>query len=308
MLEWRRPFAWSPRRSRTAASPRLTRRLSSATSLFLASGECPSRRLRIREDAAALFVVERVAPQRLHRETARGERRVRRRALTRGDPRALVAVLGTTLVQPAAVRKLVGHSLGHLVTADDGDPGISAQSIEVGAAARACVGDVREVSVGHVADRRAGCAVVRAVLCPKPSGVVPRCCGDYVLYAGVARARGVPEVLCGADGLSGQLRLPGASRSGGRVVIPESGKNATRITSGSTRTVAKRRAACHALAILGNAVQPRTAAGTGVEGLQNACLTARVVVVPLRAPENQIDLGGRLDADATDSAMVGEIT
>jgi hypothetical protein len=77
-------------------------------------------------------------------------------------------------------------------------------------------------------------------LCPKPSGLVPRCCCDHILCAGVAGTSHVTKVLCGADGLSGKLRLTGMRRRRARVVIPQSGKNATRITSGSTRTVAKR--------------------------------------------------------------------
>ena len=52
--------------------------------------------LRIREHAAARAAVERIAPQRLHRESAGREVDVRRRALIpRGDPGALVAVLGS---------------------------------------------------------------------------------------------------------------------------------------------------------------------------------------------------------------------
>src|SRR6478672_8343112 len=48
----------------------------------------------IRHGAAAGVAVERVAPQRLHGESARAEVDARRCALARGDPRALVAVLG----------------------------------------------------------------------------------------------------------------------------------------------------------------------------------------------------------------------
>jgi hypothetical protein len=66
---------------------------------------------RIREHAAARAAVEGIAPQRLHREHAGGERDVRRSALPRGDPGALVAVLGAAGVQPTGARELVVSKL-----------------------------------------------------------------------------------------------------------------------------------------------------------------------------------------------------
>src|SRR5260370_14218115 len=122
---------------------------------------------RIREHAATGTAVEGIAPERLHRERAGGERDVRRGTLARGDPCALVAVLRAAGVQPTNARELVGDRLAHFMPADDGDAGIRAESVEVGATARACVSDVRQIGVGAVADPRTGGAVIGTILSPK---------------------------------------------------------------------------------------------------------------------------------------------
>src|SRR6266536_1723927 len=100
-----------------------------------------AKALRIRLNAAARTAIERVAPQRLHREATRVERDVCRCALAGRDPGALVAVLGAAAIQPPAARELVADRLGQLVALDDRDAGIRAEAVEVGAAARAGGGD-----------------------------------------------------------------------------------------------------------------------------------------------------------------------
>ena len=72
------------------------------------------------------------------------------------------------------------------MTADDGNAGMWAQAVEVGATAGTGVGDVRQVRVSDVANRGAGRAVVRAILRPKSPGTVSRGGGDHILHARVA--------------------------------------------------------------------------------------------------------------------------
>ena len=72
--------------------------------------------------------------------------------MSRGNPGALVTVLPAAGIKPPAVGELVGYRLGHLVTADDGDAGVGAQTVEVRAAASARVGDIRQVGISDVAD------------------------------------------------------------------------------------------------------------------------------------------------------------
>src|SRR5689334_2332500 len=79
------------------------------------------------------------------------------------------------------------------------------------------------------------------------------------------------------------------------VVIPEDAEHAGLIAGSGTCAVTEDSTAPHTLAILGNAVQPGTAADSIVEALQNGHLAARIVVIPLRAPKHQINLGTRLD-------------
>src|SRR5204862_1903776 len=96
-------------------------------------------------DLAAVAVV---APGALHRERAGGEAHVLRAAGAAGQPRALVGVLLTGGVGPAAGRVLVGDGLGVLVALDHGDAveGAGRAGVdEVLAAGGARVGDVRHV-------------------------------------------------------------------------------------------------------------------------------------------------------------------
>src|SRR5579864_172276 len=93
----------------------------------------------------------------------------------------------------------------------------------------------------------------------------------------------------------------------GAVVRPDTGKNARRIAAGRAIVIAEQGAAAHALAILGNAVKPGAAAGRTIEGLKEAFLAARVVVIPLRAPYHQIDFGRGLDSDAADATVIEEV-
>ena len=95
------------------------------------------------------------------------------------------------------------------MTGDNGNAGVRAQAIEVRATAGTGVGDVRQVRVSHVAYCRTGRAVVRAVLRPKSPGVVSRRRGDHVLYARIAGAGSIAEILRGANGLGRELRLAG---------------------------------------------------------------------------------------------------
>src|SRR5260370_7120266 len=123
---------------------------------------------RIREHAATGTAVEGIAPERLHRERAGGERDVRRGTLARRDPGALVTVLRAAGVQPTGARELVGDRLAHFMPADNGDAGVRAESVEVGATARACVSAVRQIGVRDVAARATGRAVIAPKLSPQP--------------------------------------------------------------------------------------------------------------------------------------------
>src|SRR5260370_23094538 len=118
---------------------------------------------RIREHAATGTAVEGIAPERLHRERAGGERDVRRGTLPRRDPGALVAVLRAGGVQPTGARALIGDRLAHFMTANDGDASVRAGSVDGGATARACVSDVRQIGVGDVAVRVTGGAGIGAI-------------------------------------------------------------------------------------------------------------------------------------------------
>ncbi len=50
------------------------------------------------------------------------------------------------------------------MAADDGDAGIRAETVEVGATVRARVSHVRQIGVGDVANRGTGGAVIGAIL------------------------------------------------------------------------------------------------------------------------------------------------
>src|SRR5258708_448817 len=217
---------------------------------------------RIREHAATGAVVECIAPQRLHRERAGGERDVRRGTLARGNPGALVAVLRAGGVQPTGARELVGDRLAHFMPADDGDASVRAESVEVGATARACVSDVRQIGVGDVAGRGTGGAVIGAILSPKSARTVSRGGGDHILDGGVAGSRGVAEVLCGANGLGRDLRLLGLRRHRACVVRPDSGKNAGLVAGVRAGSATGDGAGGHPLAILGDTVDPSAAAAS----------------------------------------------
>src|SRR5260370_27312368 len=161
---------------------------------------------RIREHAATGTAVEGIAPERLHRERAGGERDVRRGTLPRRDPGALVAVLRAGGVQPTGARELIGDRLAHFMTANDGDAGVRAESVEVGATARACVSDVRQIGVGDVAFRGTGGAVIGAILSPKSARIVSSGGGGLILGGGGAvRGGGAPR-LCGAGGPAPPVR------------------------------------------------------------------------------------------------------
>src|SRR5260370_4675852 len=213
---------------------------------------------RIREHAATGTAVEGIAPERLHRERAGGERDVRRGTLPRRDPGALVAVLRAGGVQPTGARELIGDRLAHFMTANDGDAGVRAESGEVGATARACVSDVRQIGVGDVAFRGTGGAVIGAILSPKSARIVSSGGGDHILDGGVAGSGGVAEVLCGADGLARELRLLGLRRRRAGVVCPDSGKNAGLVAGMRSASATDARAAGHPLALLCHPLEPTT--------------------------------------------------
>ncbi len=262
---------------------------------------------RIREHAATGAAVEGIAPERLHRERAGGERDVRRGTLARRDPGALVAVLRAGGVQPTGARELIGDRLAHFMPADDRDAGVRAESVEVGATARACVSDVRQIGVGDVADCGTGGAVIGAILSPKSARTVSSGGGDHILDGGVDGSGGVAEVLCGADGLGRDLRLLGLRRRRACVVRPDSGKNAGLVAGVRAGSATGDRAGGHALAILSDTVEPGAAADAAVEVLQNGCFAAGVIVVPLRAPEDQEDFWSRFDANAAGPSVIEKI-
>ena len=172
---------------------------------------------------AAGVTVESVAPQRLNWERASAESGVRRRALARRDPRALVTVFRALRVQPPRAWELVSDCFGELVTADDRDARFGAEPVEVGTAASARVSNVGQIRVSDVAIGRAGRAVPGAVLCSKADRVVPCCRGDHVLDAGITAGGRVDEVCRGVHGLGGKLRLRWTRWSRTCVVIPNAG-------------------------------------------------------------------------------------
>src|SRR5207253_10355560 len=120
---------------------------------FVSGPVTPSVHDRVR-DVALVGVVR---PGALHRVGAVAHAHVRRGALTRADPRALVTVfLARELVGPAAGRILVGHGFGVLVTVHDREAIESsgrAAVDEILTAACAEIGDVREVGEGRSAVR-----------------------------------------------------------------------------------------------------------------------------------------------------------
>src|SRR5260370_16030100 len=262
---------------------------------------------RIREHAATGTAVEGIAPERLHRERPGGERDDSRGPLARRDPGALVAVRRAGGVPPTGARELIGDRLAHFMSADDGDAGVRAESVEVGATTRACVSDVRQIGVGDVAGHGTGGAVIGAILSPKSARIVSSGGGDHVLDAGVAGSGGVAEVLCGVDGFRRKLRLLRLRRRSAGVVCPDSGKNAGLVAGMRSGSATGEGAGGHALAILGDTVEPGAAADAVVEVLQNGCFAAGVIVVPLRAPEDQVDLGSRFDANATGPSVIEKI-
>ncbi len=101
--------------------------------------------------------------------------------------------------------------------------------------------------------------------------------------------------------------IPGYRLIGAGIVMPDAAQDAPRIARVLACAVAIEGAAGYALAILGNAVQPGTAADAIVEVLQDRQFAARVVVVPPRSPEHQINLGRCLHTDAANPAVIVQI-
>ena len=192
------------------------------------------------------------------------------------------------------------------MTADHGDAGVGAQAIEVGAATRARVGDVRQVGVRHVAIRGAAVAVVGAVLRAKALRGDTRRERDDVLRGVVAAGGRVAEVLCGAHGLGRDVGLARTILDGRAAVIPDALENARGIARGGAGPVTELGAAGHALAILGHAVQPGAAADRTQERLQQVRFAARVAA-PLRAPENQVDLRRGLHSNTADATAIKQV-
>src|SRR5262249_15849340 len=193
------------------------------------------------------------------------------------------------------------------VPGDDGNPCVGAQAIEVRTATSACIGDVGQIRVSDVANHRARCAVVGTILAPKSLGVASRRGGDHVLHARVAACCVVAEMLRRANGFGRKLRLARVGRCGAGVVGPDSGKNARWIPRLGARAIDTYRASRNALAVLRYAIGPGAAADPVVEGLENRRLATRIIVVPLRAPQNEIDFRTRFNANAADSTMVSKI-
>src|SRR5487761_303124 len=308
-------FAWSetadirshPISSRNLTAPDLARKKERRRCDI--AGACGiSASLSLGKPATAAITVERIAPQRLHREGgAVRECHVRRSALARRDPGALVADLRAVGIEPAGARELIRNRLGRLVTLDNGDAGIGAQAIEVGAAACTRVGDIRQVGVSDVAVGRAGGAVPRAVLPAEATRTVPRRGRNHILHAVIAASGRVAEILGRTHRLGGQLRLSRMLRRSRAGVIPVAIEHARLVTRGYTGAVAEHGAAGHALTVLGNGVQPGTAAHAGKKGFQKGRFAARVVVDPLRAPKDQIDGRRGLDADPASAAVVAQV-
>src|SRR5260370_40061985 len=81
------------------------------------------------------------------------------------------------------------------MSADDGDAGVRAESVEVGATTRACVSDVRQIGVGDVAGHGTGGAVIGAILSPKSARIVSSGGGGQLVVGAVCgRGGGCGEV------------------------------------------------------------------------------------------------------------------
>src|SRR6185312_12776036 len=88
----------------------------------------------VSEHAAACSGVERIAPQRLHREGLTfGCDNHCGRSLTRRNPRAFIAIFRALPIQPPAIRKLVGDRLRHLMSTHNRDSRIRTEAVEVSA-------------------------------------------------------------------------------------------------------------------------------------------------------------------------------
>src|SRR5207244_10958050 len=207
--------------------------LASARPLWrLVSGPVtPSVHDRVR-DVALVGVIR---PGALHRISAVAHAHVRRGALTRADPRALVTVfLARELVGPAAGRILVGHGFGVLVTVHDREAIESsgrAAVDEILTAALAEIGDVRHVGERQIAVRGSRVVVPGAEVRGGRVEAVRVGAGgrdDHVLHVAVGGGRGVAEVGSGPGRLRRQLRGGGIARRVTRGVEPDSRQSGAR--------------------------------------------------------------------------------
>ena len=190
---------------------------------------------------------------------------------------------------------------------DNGDARIGPEPIEVRTAIRARIRDIRQVGIGDVAVARRRVAMIRAVLRSEAAGVVAVSGGNHILRGIVAAGTRVAEVRRRAHRLGSNLRLFWLVRCGRTIVVPVAGIHVRLVADRRAGAVAEDGAARHTLAVLGHGVQPGAAADRIQERFQNARLAARVVVRPLRAPEDQIDLRRGLNPDATGAAVVDEV-
>src|SRR5215469_6692854 len=125
----------------------------------------------------------------------------------------------------------------------------------------------------------------RTILCSETLRFYSVRCGNDILYARVARSRGIAEVQGRLLCLRGDLRLPRFRRRLAGVIGPNAGEDIRRIAGGLALAVAVICAAGYTLAILGDAIRPRTAACMAIEALDKRRLAARVTT-PLRTPEH----------------------
>src|SRR5258708_22618532 len=110
------------------------------------------------------------------------------------------------------------------------------------------------------------------------------------------------------DRFSRELALPGLTRGGRSVVVPDPGPDPAGVGCRFTGAIAKDGTAADALAVLRHGVIPGAATHVVEEALLYRGLPGRVVVVPLRAPVHQVDtIGAGLDPDPADPTVIAQV-